>query len=288
MRFSASRLKLWQDCALAAHYRYDEHLPRRLSAKTAFGSVIHKALEYYNTTGDYDGAVQRFKTWWSDPGSIGLAPDWWPKQWSYATLMTKGLEILKHQKELHRWQDRVVVGCEIPFLVKLGPDHELTGFIDLLEIEKSGTGVETLKVIDYKTATREPNRFALSLDLQFCVYLYAVNQKEFWTGMSGEPDFPGVENGEWFWTMTAQTINKRAIWYGLWNQKQIDAGPRTRRDFERMHRLCNEIAKASEAGIHVPRIGDACTFCDYQDHCELHIPETVTALQDPNDRGRWL
>lgn len=287
MRFSASRMKLWQDCALAAHYRYDQKLPTRVSAKLAFGSIIHLALKYLNDTNDYPGAVKRFKEMWSNPDSVGLRPDWWPRQWSYATLMAKGIDILEHVNELHRWQDRVILGAELPFLVKLG-DHELTGYIDLLEIERSGTGHEVLKVVDYKTATRDPSRAVLALDLQFTSYLYAVNQKEFWTGVPGNPDYPGLENGEWLWETVGKMMTKRAIWYGLWNQKQIDAGPRTKQDFERMYRLCTEIAKAEAADIHVPHVGDACTFCDYSEQCCMEIPVAIAALDDPDDPGRWL
>jgi RecB family exonuclease len=287
MRFSASRMKLWQSCALAAHYRYDQKLPTRQSGRATFGTVCHKALEHLNKTGDYEASVALFKDLWEHPEKIGAEPDYWPKGSSWAPLKERGLEMLKHVHDLHRFQTHTVLAVEHKFLVRLGR-HELFGFVDLVDMERSGTGTELCRVVDYKTSSRIPSQAELGLDLQICTYMYAVNQKEFWTGIPGDPEFPGMENGEWLWETVGKMAEKRAIWYALWSHKQIDAGPRTDLDFRRMYRLCEEIARAEELGVHVPHIGEACQWCDYQEPCSLEIPVAVSQVSDPNDRTRWI
>jgi hypothetical protein len=272
-------------CPLAAHYRYDEHLPSPgVNGKTVFGSVIHGALELYNNTGDYDATVAKFKKDWANPP---VEPAWWPRSTSYASLRVKGLEILEATKNHYRFQDRVVFGAEVPFLVPFG-DHELTGFVDLVESRRSGTGAELLHVVDFKTASRSPTTTELALDIQFTTYVWAVSQKEFWVGAKGNPDFPGIENGEWLWETIGRDMPKRAIWFGLWNGKELDAGPRTDDDFSRLYRLCDEIVRATEYEVFVPKIGPACETCDYVEPCAMEIPVAVRALRDEDDDERWI
>lgn len=284
MRFSASRLRLWMNCPLAAHYRYDEGLPDPPNGKTVFGIVMHAALELYNNTGDHDAAVAKFKADWKKPPT---EPAWWPRSTSYASLRVKGLEILESIKTHYRFQDRVVLGTEVPFLVPFG-EHELTGFVDLVETRKSGTGNELLTVTDYKTASRNPTVSEIALDVQMTVYVYAVSQHEFWVGAKNNPDFPGIENGEWLWETIGRDMPKRAVWFGLWNGKELDAGPRTDVDFGRLYRLCDEIERAVEADVYVPKIGSQCEICAYAEPCSMEIPVAVRALRDDNDDERWI
>lgn len=281
MRFSASRIKSWSNCSLQAHYKYDLSLPQQTTSKLLFGQVMHRVVEYFNITGDLDGAKTMFKKDW------GLVdPDRWIKFTSYAGLRAKGLEILEATATHYRFQDRRVIGTEIGFVVPFG-EHELHGYIDCLEIQKSGTGKEMLKIIDYKTNSRDPTKNDLALDLQFTCYSYAINQKEFWTGMPGEPNFPGVENGEWLWN-TLPGMPQRCIWFSLWNGRQLDAGPRTELDYGRLYRVCTEIDKANKAEIYVPKIGEACTYCDFVEQCSMQIPPAVAALEDKTDQTRWV
>jgi RecB family exonuclease len=276
---------MWMNCPLAAHYRYDEQLPTAgPNGKTVFGSVMHAVLELYNTTGDYDGAVAKFKKDWANPP---VEPAWWPRSTSYASLRTKGLEVLEAMKNHYRFQDRVVLGAEIPFLVPFG-DHELHGYVDLVETMRSGTGAELLRCVDYKTTTKQPTTAELALDIQLTTYIWAVSQREFWVGAENNPDFPGLENGDWLWETIGRDMPKRAIWFGLWNGKELDAGPRTDDDFSRLYRLCDEIVRATDAEVFVPKIGEACGLCDYVEPCAMEIPVAVRALTDEDDDDRWI
>jgi hypothetical protein len=285
MRFSASRLRTHMRCSLQAHYHYDEGLPRIQNAKASYGSIIHRALQLYNDTGNLEQALALFLDLWANPEKAGVAPDVWPKRMTYGGLRMQGVDTLKAYADKQRFEKRVVHGTEIPFLVPFG-EHELHGFIDLLESKQSGTGRELLKVVDFKSNSKEPFRYELALDVQMTVYLYAVSQREFWCGVDGNPDFPGLPNGEWLWE-TVATLPARAIWYQLSNHKEIDAGPRTTTDFGRLYRLCDEIAHAIELQVFVPTIGDGCTFCDFVDPCVMEIPVAITQLTAATDE-RWI
>lgn len=288
MIFSASRLKAWMECQLAAKYRYEDNLPRRQNAKAVFGTIIHVCLQYYyESRGDWDGSDKMFRRIWADPAKNGYPIDYWPKYTSFGSLMGKGRDILRYVHETHRWQDFTVLGTEIPFLVPMG-DHELTGYIDLLGIEKSGTGTELLKIIDYKTNSKNPTYAQLGLDVQLTVYDYAVGQREFWTGIDGDPRYPGVDNGEWLWSTVGSTMKRRCIWWGVWTGKQIDAGPRTERDYQRVYRVMTEIQKSINAGVAVPKIGEACEWCDFRDPCALEIPVAIKQVTDQSDPNRWI
>lgn len=274
-------------CPLQAKYKYEDGLPSRANAKTIFGSLIHRSLQHlYDSGGDLNAATGMFVAAWANPDKYGYHIDYWPKYTSFGSLLGRGKEILQAVFDSHKWQAFVVLGTEVPFLVQIG-NHELTGYIDLLGIEKSGTGVETLKIVDFKTTSRTPNIGELALNVQMTSYVYATTQPEFWTGVEGDPRFPGVTNGSW-WQEVTRTINRRAIWWQLWTNRQIDAGPRATQDYQRLYRTMVEIDKASQAGIHVPRIGESCVICDYVDHCCLEIPVALKQTGDKSDPNRWI
>jgi RecB family exonuclease len=279
VRFSASRIQAYMACPLAAHYKYDLALPARTNAKAEFGKCIHGALQVYNDTGNLERARSEFLVHWA-----AADPDYWPRAMSFAGLRAQGLAILDDMHASLRFTKRTVLGTEIEFLVPFG-DHELYGFIDLLELQKSGTGRELLRIVDYKSNSRLPTRNALALDPQFTTYSYAVARKEFWTGVPGHPELPGLPNGEWLWATVGSMATTRCIWYALMAQKELDAGPRTDKDFERLYRVCSEIDRSIQADIHVPMIGESCTYCDYVEPCALEIPVALAGLTDDN---RWI
>lgn len=116
-------------------------------------------------------------------------------------------------------------------------------------------------------------------------YTYATTCPEFWVG-NGELDFPGLPNGQALFDRFVDTP-RRAIWFHIRTQKEIDAGARVDEDFMRLYRVCHEISKAIKADIHVPKIGDACGLCDFSSQCTMEIP--VELGTDPtNDPDAWI
>jgi len=269
-------LGVWMTCPLQARFQYVDQLPREINAKTAFGSCIHHALHVYNTTNDVEEAVKEFRRVWNEPESIGAAFTYWPKYTSFGGLMNAGCEILREYDAKLQWEKRRVLGTEHKFLVPFGA-HEITGFVDLLETKKSKRGIETLRVIDYKSHSKQPFSPQLRVNIQFTAYVYASMQPEFWLGNG--PDFPAMPNGEFYWE-THKDMPRRAIWYHLMTNKEVDAGDRDDNDFMRLYRVACEVERALDHEVFVPNIsGDSCTFCSYTDPCGLHIP-TEEELRD--------
>ncbi len=281
MRFSASRISTWSNCQLQSYFHYHLQLPEKQGAKQSFGTIIHKVLENYNHHADLQQAIVEFRDLWDNPEKLGVTPEVWPKMTTFGGLRKRGVEILEAYEASLHWDKREVIATEHPFLVPFG-EHELAGFVDLLELRKSGTGKELLKVVDYKTSSYRPNMAELHLNLQFTVYAYAVLQREFWVG-NGD-GFPPIPNGEWRFE-TLKDIPRRNIWYHLWTNKEIDAGTRTQADFDRLYRVALEIDRADRLDVHVPNIGQACQWCSFVKECEVSIP-TKESLS--NDENVWI
>jgi hypothetical protein len=272
------------ECPLRAHYHYDLALPATpmFEASSYYGQCVHESLDYYyRSCGDLDGAVSRFKMAWAK------APGGYPKRTSFESYRTRGIEALQKAHLNHRWQTFVYFASEHRFLVPFGR-HQLTGVVDLLGTERSGTGTEILKVVDHKTATKLPTLTELALNSQFTVYLWAVKQPDFWTGIKGNPSYPPINSGAWYYDTVAKMMPARGIWHQVGTGREIDVGPRTERDFARLYRVCCEIEKAVNANVHVPKIGPGCEYCDYQAECELEIPVSIAAANNPDDQERWV
>lgn len=296
MRMSASRLKTWMNCPLQAKFKYVDNEPVDFDgAKAVFGKCVHAALEYYNNSGgDVDTAIKIFLNYWHNPEKIGSPNDRirWPSHigYTFGSLKNRGIQIVQWMHDNQRWDDREVVATEHPFVVPFGP-FELTGFVDLLELRKSGNGHTILKIVDYKTAARRPNKAELSLDPQFTIYDYASRQREFWCGWplpdgTIDPRFPGLPNGEWLYELH-KTTPRRSIWFHLWDPKEIDCGTHDEADYGRLFRVCEQIRRAEQLQVFVPKIGDACLFCDFTEICPTEpVVKTIEDFQA--EETAWL
>lgn len=167
MKFNASLLKTYMGCPLQARFQEIEKLPRLNNAKAVFGTCIHAALEDYNKTGDAKAAIAYFKDLWDDPSKLGRPIDVWPKFTTYGGLRKRGIEIIQEYADHHKWETRTVVATEHKFCVPFG-EHLLSGIVDLVEKKKSTKGKPVLRIVDYKTNSKQPNLVQLRLDIQFC------------------------------------------------------------------------------------------------------------------------
>lgn len=281
-------LKTWSTCQLQARFAEVEKRERRIHAKTAFGTCIHDALEKYNWTGDVEAAKERFKYTWQNPDYLSAEPQIW-KGVQFGTLMSKGLQILDEYHEKQRWESREIVGIEHKFCVPIG-EHEVSGIVDLLEYKKSGRGVPTLRIVDYKTTSKKPTLQALKLDLQFSIYYWASLQPEFWMGWQPELEkYPPMKDGANLYDRFMDS-ERRCVWYHLWGNTEIDAGAREDEDFLRMYRLLEGIQQAVEKEVFIPSINaESCTFCDFKDICPAVAPILhkldEAFMDDPDDEG---
>lgn len=284
MKVNVSLLKRWMGCPLQARFEEIENRPRIQNAKASFGTCIHDALELFNHTGDLDRALQRFFTTWANPELLNVTPDTWPRNTTYGSLRQKGEEILRGYADKLRWEKREVIATEHKFHVPFG-EHSLSGVVDLLEVKKSSRGKETLRVIDYKTNAKKPTINTLKLDIQFTAYVYASLQPEFWVG-SGESKYPGLPDGEALYERFLDTPRK-AIWFQLWDNKEVSVGDRDDDDFMRLYRCVVEVANAIEKDVYIPNIsGDTCVWCDFTDICKAVIP--VRKKLESSDQEQFI
>lgn len=266
-------LNTWERCPLQAKFLHLDRLPEPTGSKAAWGTCLHHALEQYNRTGDVETAVKAFLESWDNPEQLGLNIEVWNKGSQFGSMRQRGVDILKEYHERLRFESRQVIAVEHKFLVPFG-EHEISGIVDLLELRNNHKGKQVLRVCDYKSQSRRPTYTALNLNLQMSFYVYATYQPEFWTGVASEPDRPGIPNGEWWYEMLADTP-RRAIWIHLQDSsKEFDAGDRDDADFQRVYRLCCEIAHAIEVGVFIPNISfDSCGICAFaENQCPMPIP----------------
>lgn len=270
-RFSASRLQTAMNCQMQFKFKYVDKIPEEgVGAPGVYGQCVHLALEKFNAQEtDAKGAVKLFAAVWNDPDKYGLrAPTIWPPRMSHAAYMKRGKESIKAYVESISWRKREVIAVEHKFLVPIG-DYELTGYVDHMEVTKDKKGRRVLLIEDHKTSTRAPSKTYLQGNIQFTIYDYASRQPEFWLGNG--PDFPPMEQGEWHMEMT-KDLPRLNMWHGVTIGKQISAGERDEKDFERLHFALKQIDKAIENDVFMLDIsGETCGFCPYTVECGLPI-----------------
>lgn len=269
IRLSASKMQTWIKCPLQAKFKYIDLLEDKQGAAATFGSCVHKAMEHYVIHHDVEVAVKIFKAAWHKPLRYGIPePQVWYKGQSFGGYMKAGEDAIRAFHQQARWKKTTFIATEHPFLVPFGDDFELTGYVDLIEVSKDSKGQERLSLLDFKTSKKKPIVSELRGNVQFTVYDYASTRPEFWLG-SGDPRFPPMPNGDWWWTFT-KDMPRQNLWYGLMQGQAWDAGERDQADFERLHRVASEIKRALEYEVFVPNLsGLSCSQCPYTKECRL-------------------
>lgn len=269
------------DCQLKAKFRYEDKLPTQQGAKQTFGVIIHHCLDVMIHDGDVEQACKLFEHYWFNPEELeeGLTVEQWGRGQSFGGLLNRGIDILRTAHELRQWDDMEVIGTEIKFLVPIGR-HELTGYVDLLELRRSGNGKLLLRVCDYKTSSYKPSQAKLRHNIQFTIYDYATHRPEFWLGNGDE--FPGIPDGERLMHELVD-VPRRCIWVHLWNYTELDAGERTQADYDRCYLALTQVEMAQQLGLYIPDIsGDTCSICDYTKQCGITIPTREDLLAEEN------
>lgn len=271
MKISPSLLKRWMICPLQVKFDMTEVREGLQNSKTTYGTCIHDALDQYNKTGDIEYAIKRFEYTWEHPEFLDAKIDVWSKYSTYGSLRRNGIELLSQYHDRNQWDDRKIIASEHKFCVPIG-EHLISGVVDLLEVKKSSSGRRTLRVVDYKTSSKKPNKFTLSLDVQFTAYVYASLQPEFWMGHESDEKYAPIPDGEQLYQSFLNT-DRVAIWYHFMENKEINCGPRDDNDFMRLYRCLLEIQNAIDKDVFVPNIsGDSCIWCPYTDICQAVIP----------------
>lgn len=272
-------IKTYGQCALQAKFAYIDKVPQKQSGSATFGTCLHDALEHYGGEGDMEKAVQRFLYTWDNPEVLGVKPDFYHKRVTHGGLRELGVKILTEYHETSVWQDREIIAQEHRFCVPVGK-YLFSGVVDLLEAKRGDS--RKLRIVDFKSSSRKPNRDTLHMDIQFSLYCLASMQPEFWMGYDdgtdecrdedGNPKYVGLPNGEELYERF-KDADRIPIWFHLRTGEEINCGPRDDLDFMRLYKACEEIEKAVTHEVFVPSIsGDTCSFCSYKDICGSYIP----------------
>lgn len=275
-----SDISAWIRCPAAYMYQH-QNMPRRQLSATAYGSVMHHAMETFERLRHTEGvspatalnsAIETFIHYWH-PMNIEAITDpvdtWLPRQ-SYADLRQKGVDTIRAFADLVRQDDGQLLATEIGFQVPIpgthdeqtGQPHILSGTVDRLSV-RHYKGHPYLAIEDYKTGKEYKH---LRQNVQFTAYALATTLPQFWTGWNGEDGF-GVERGTEL-HRTLRHYARRGTWINLRTVKYVDAGWRGPNDYGRFAVAVEQLVAAWRSDIYPLSLsGDTCTFCDYAPIC---------------------
>lgn len=274
-----SDLSSWTRCPTAFMYG-KQGLPRKQLSATAFGSVVHHALETFerlnasdeNTfTQAVEAAIATFDHYWHPMNieTICQPVDVWLPKHSYTELRRIGIENIQTYAQLSRFDESTLLATEIGFQVpipgtwdhQLEQEHILAGTIDRLALRKVN-GKAYVSVEDFKTGREQ--RY-LRQNLQFTAYCLATTLPQFWEGWNGEDGF-GAQGNELYERF--KPLPRRGTWIDMKQVKHKDAGWRGPEDYRRFALAADQIVASWQADIYPLSLsGEYCTFCDYASVC---------------------
>lgn len=284
-----SDLSSWIRCPTAYSYG-KQGLPRKQLSATAYGSVVHHALETFERLRHTDGvtfvdaceaAIATFEHYWHPMNIEAITQPvdiWLPKQ-GYSELRARGIENIRAYCTLVRLDDHQLLATEFGFQVpipgtwdeELGEPHILAGTLDKLSLRRFKTKAY-LAIEDFKTGKEQ--RY-LRQNLQFTAYALATTQQEFWTGWRGEDGFGALRGLELFHRF--ENYARRGTWINLRTVKFMDAGWRGPADYTRFALAVEQLVASWRADIYPLSLsGETCTFCEFREICAgVGVPDTT-------------
>lgn len=263
-------------------------LPRKQLSATAWGSVIHHALETFERVRHTEGATQRdateaaistFEYYWHPLNIQAICEPvdtWLPKQ-DYSTLRATGIDNIRAYCTLMQLDESTLLATEIGFQIPIpgtfdedqGEPHVLAGTIDRLALRRY-RGKPYLSIEDYKTGKDYPY---LRQNLQFTGYSLASTMPQFWTGWRGEDGFG--DQGEQLYARF-ERYARRGMWINMRRVVQQDAGWRGPKDYARFALAVEQIAASIKADIYPLSLsGSTCQHCEFASVCAgTGVPDT--------------
>lgn len=275
MIIHASDLNAWSRCPQAFAFDRISGLPGEQLSRTAYGTVMHRAVEVLEREGDLEKAITTFDWYWhphnieavTQPVSIWLGKD------TYGSLRARGIETLKRYHDLMRFDDAEKLALEFEFVVPLegtidrntGSHLYLGGQIDKLSA-RFIKRFPVIEIADFKTGKQYTY---LRQNVQGTLYAFASTQREFWTGNAQfHTEGFGQERGEYLFNRFANHARK-FTWVNLSDSvKLVDGGWRGPNDYERLRRAVQAVADSIYYKTFPLSIsGENCTFCSYRKPC---------------------
>lgn len=164
---SVSKLKTFQQCKAKYHFQYIQHLPSQEKDYLTFGTLLHKALEIFESEhikGTNVADHLLMKTAFSKALKDSKYPVTPEQKQEAFEILSKFLEIrAKNKNALAK-----PLSVEKQFSIDVGDGVLLSGFIDLVKMDTDNI----LHVVDYKTSKTKQY---LKKDLfQLKTYSYAM------------------------------------------------------------------------------------------------------------------
>lgn len=260
---SVSRLKRFEQCALAFYFQYVDKKAPALgesgrSQPAEFGTVLHDALERtyrWIVEGEYEGQfpegelLEFFRLAWTDSGLVGVS------------LYQEGRDILRSYAE---WFGRVdhmrTLAIEREFNLLLGPnvcrlvgeeekegwsrdpDHfVVNGFIDRVD----RVDALTVEVVDYKSSRMLFSREELEGDLQMSIYALVAREM-----------FPWARDVRMSFHMLRHGV--------------VQVVERTDEDLRSAREYVLALGTRTERGPYDPKVNTYCGSCDHRGRCDAY------------------
>jgi hypothetical protein len=268
MRVSQSTLASWASCPQQWHL--GKTTPRTIEwSYTAFGTVVHHALQVLELHRDLQKALDTFEYFWHPLhiAEINPAPTHWREKESYGSLRVRGLAMIDTYWVMAESKRGTTLGLEFPFEVEVegtvdkltGRPHTLSGYVDKLQyktIAKDRRKTMVLEVVDFKTGKQKSG---LRHNVQGTAYAYASTRREFWTpfGDDAQEMFEAFKDAP-----------RHFVWVNLKDARFADGGYRGPQDYARLTVAVQQVCDSIQAEI-FPLSIDAqfCTWCSHQTIC---------------------
>jgi hypothetical protein len=268
MRVSPSTLSAWSKCP--QQWRLSKTLTSNVVwSYTAFGTVVHHALQTLEQYRDLDKALETFEWYWHPLHIAELTEPvtHWRDKESYGSLRIRGLEMIRNywvKAEADKYQ---ALGLEFPFEVPVpgtvdrvtGEPHTISGFIDKLAhryVMKDRKRQLVLEVMDHKTGYQLRG---LRHHIQGTAYAFASTQRPFWDPFEDQAD-------ELYETFLPAA--RHFTWVNLKEARFADGGYRVELDYQRLTLAVQQICDSIQYEIFPLSIsGEWCPTCPHQAVC---------------------
>lgn len=262
---SVSRLKLYEQCALAFFHRYvnqaQKHAidvaPRGEAAE--FGTVLHATLELvyaWIVAEQYEGRFPEaemiifYRQAWQASGMKGVA------------LYHEGLDILRAYARstplVDHWR---ILGVEVEFNLDLG-GYIVNGYID--RIDKVDD--ETIEIIDYKSNRLLFTKSDLETDLQMSIY-----------GLAARSLYPWAKQVRFKFRMLRHDLDQEV----RRSARTIDDAAGYVVALGRMTETEVERAEKEKRQPWQPTLNENCAYCDYRRRCPKYAEAITGGLDYP-------
>jgi CRISPR/Cas system-associated exonuclease Cas4 (RecB family) len=266
-RISASRIIQYADCSLKYKYIYiDKNRAPAKSVHLAYGSAIHKGLEYINRNlanglPDLEDVFQEYDNcWFEELEKMGIEKE--HEGHFGKKLYPMGLNSL--ETYYNNNIDYEVIGTEFSFAVPYNDEFALHGFIDAIIKRKS-----QIIIIDYKTSKQAYTKFNLDTSIQLPIYAYAFRR------MLEQGKFPNIKKKQedkiGYYVIIKDYDNLEN------NQIKLQQKEMTETHFNKMHYIIDTTMRAEDNGIFIPNYNSNCQWCEFKKQCVAFPDELPSA-----------